>query len=117
MSEIDWIDIDLDALQFSIDSCLAGLASQLSDAARSHVSSHSGDLADSIAVSVEDGHISVTAGNDAVSYAVPVEFGTDDTQAKPFMRPAFDQVMGNAVEEIAANLADDFQNAGRWLNE
>lgn len=50
------------------------------------------------------------SGN-ALSYAAFAEFGTDDTEAQPFMRPAFHQQGRAALEIVRNELADEIETA------
>ncbi len=59
----------------------------------------SGDLARSIKVrkGEEEGSWYVTAGTD---HAIPLEFGTEKMEARPFMTPAFVEALPNLKSEI-----------------
>lgn len=47
----------------------------------------------------------VYVGTDVI-YAAPVEFGTSNMGAQPYLRPAFDTQRGAAVREVGAALLD-----------
>jgi HK97 gp10 family phage protein len=46
-----------------------------------------------------------------IPYETFVEFGTDDTEAEPFMRPAWHQEGRNALEIVRNELADEIDKA------
>lgn len=48
-----------------------------------------------------------------VEYALFVEMGTARRQAKPYLRPAFDENIGAAIREIGDALRDIVENAAR----
>jgi len=52
-----------------------------------------------------------TAGQGVLGYATFVEFGTVDTAANPYMRPAWDGGAGQALDYIKDNLGAEIQKA------
>nr|WP_321457430.1 HK97-gp10 family putative phage morphogenesis protein [uncultured Cohaesibacter sp.] len=95
-----------DAPRNSIMQALAKSGDELADAQRALAPEDSGDLKDSIAVTLPgestppysqpggariagENEVIVTAGNSDVRYAHLVEFGTSKTEAQPFFWPAF----------------------------
>lgn len=51
------------------------------------------------------------AGQGALNYATHVEFGTIDTAAKPYMRPAWDSGKMKALDYVTDNLANEIGKA------
>lgn len=55
-------------------------------------------------------------GRMVLNYASLVEFGTFDTRAQPFMRPAWDRMKGIVHSTLARELTIEFEKAGRRLD-
>lgn len=55
------------------------------------------------------------SGNGVLNYATFAEFGTNDTRAQPFMRPAWEGGKHDALEYIKANLGDEIAKAAKRL--
>jgi HK97 gp10 family phage protein len=73
------------------------LGQEVADAARRMVPVDTGALRDSI--TAERGRVFTD-----VEYAGPVEYGTSDTEAQPFMRPAADTVDAAPALGLAASV-------------
>ncbi len=55
------------------------------------------------------------SGGGVLNYATFAEFGTNDTRARPFMRPAFDGGKDEALNYIIANLGKEIDRAATRL--
>lgn len=55
------------------------------------------------------------SGGGVLNYATFAEFGTVDTAAKPFMRPAWDGGKDDALEYVKANLGREIDRAATRL--
>ena len=55
------------------------------------------------------------AGGGVLNYATFVEFGTSDTRARPFMRPAFDSGKNGMLDYVIANLGKEIDKAASRL--
>lgn len=55
------------------------------------------------------------SGKGVLNYATFAEFGTNDTRAVPFMRPAWDGGANDALEYIKANLGREIDKAATRL--
>lgn len=55
------------------------------------------------------------SGGGVLNYATFAEFGTVDTRAKPFMRPAWQGGKDNALDYVKANLAREINRAAARL--
>ncbi len=55
------------------------------------------------------------SGGGVLNYATFAEFGTNDTRARPFMRPAFDGGKDEALDYIKANLGNEIERAAKRL--
>lgn len=53
------------------------------------------------------------SGEGVLNYAALVEFGTVDTPAQPYMRPAWDSGQNRALEYVKDNLAREILDAAR----
>lgn len=93
-------------LDAAIDRGAARGAGMIASLARELVPVDEGDLRDTIRVQPEPGtgkgQYTVAAGSKDVRYPAFVEFGTVDSPAQPYMRPATDAI--DVPAEIAAEL-------------
>lgn len=55
------------------------------------------------------------SGAGVLNYATFVEFGTSDTRARPFMRPAWHGGKDEALEYVKANLGNEINKAAKRL--
>lgn len=55
------------------------------------------------------------SGEGVLNYATFAEFGTSDTRAQPFMRPAWEGGKNEALEYIKANLGNEIDKAAKRL--
>lgn len=55
------------------------------------------------------------SGDGVLNYATFVEFGTSDTRARPFMRPAWEGSKYEALDYIKANLGNEIERAAKRL--
>ena len=55
------------------------------------------------------------SGKGVLNYATFVEFGTSDTRARPFMRPAFEGGKHEALQYIKSNLGKEITKAAARL--
>lgn len=94
-------------LDGALDRGAARGASMIADLARQFVPVDEGDLRDTIRVTPKPGsgkgQYSVAAGNKDVNYAGFVEFGTVDSPAQPYMRPAHDAI------DVSAEVAEELR--------
>lgn len=93
-------------LDAAIDRGAARGGQMIVDLAKEIVPVASGDLRDSIRLQPQAGSgkgvYTVAVGNKDVDYAAYVEYGTVDSPAQPFLRPATDAI--DVPAEIAAEL-------------
>ena len=80
------------ARSLGVRAALEHKARQVEEAAKSRVPVATGRLRDSIHVEAQEGEVRVVADaeDDGRAYASYVEFGTSETSAQPFLRPAID---------------------------
>lgn len=94
-------------LDAAIDRGAARGASMIVDVAKQLVPVDSGDLRDSIRVQPKPGsgkgQYAVAAGSKEVTYAMAVEYGTVDSPAQPYLRPAYDAI------DVAAEVAEELR--------
>lgn len=55
------------------------------------------------------------SGGGVLNYATFAEFGTSDTRARPFMRPAWDGGKDDALDYVKANLGNEIAKAAKRL--
>lgn len=55
------------------------------------------------------------SGGGVLNYATFAEFGTNDTRARPFMRPAWDSGKDDALDYIKASLGNKIERAAKRL--
>jgi HK97 gp10 family phage protein len=108
----------LDALEDSVRrdtmaaAVLAGLQ-PIRNAAQVFVPVKTGNLRRSIQTRILESNKYGASGvvGTNLTYARPVEFGTSNRPAKPYLRPAFDQERENAFEEVQIVLREAIENA------
>lgn len=55
------------------------------------------------------------SGKGVLNYATFAEFGTNDTRARPFMRPAWESGKDDALEYVKANLGSEIEKTAKRL--
>ena len=55
------------------------------------------------------------SGGGVLNYATFVEFGTSDTRARPYMRPAWSSGQNGALDHVKANLGKEIDRAATRL--
>jgi HK97 gp10 family phage protein len=109
----------------TLKKALTKAAQPVAVAARSYAPRESGDLARSIAVTSQltrrhrrgakqnevEVYIGPTSGDGVLNYASFVEFGTIDTPAQPYLRPAWDRVEPLVVKIFAETLGPEIEAA------
>jgi HK97 gp10 family phage protein len=79
-----------------VDNILAQSAGEMEAIAKTDVPEDTGVLASSISSKLEvhnEGYVRYVVESDT-EYAIHVEYGTDNMEAQPFLRPALDKVRG-----------------------
>jgi HK97 gp10 family phage protein len=100
--DLSAIDALIATLTAKVEALIEKYLVLIEDDAKHLVPVDTGALRDSITHTLEAMAGEVTAGNDTVTYAQYVEYGTSRAAAQPFMRPSFERYAPSFLAELQA---------------